>query len=58
LAATNKDIDKWNNSIQEMNPNETYSFFKKDLLCIVDDPHGILEKMLTEEVLHQFNSTS
>ena len=28
------------------------------MLCEVDDPHGILHAMLTEDVLNQFNKNS
>jgi hypothetical protein len=58
LAITNKDVDEWNSKIQKLNPNESVSLFSKDNLCEVDDPHGILSKMLTTEVLHQFNNNS
>jgi hypothetical protein len=58
LAITNKDVDEWNTKIQTLNSNEPISLFSKDNLCEVDDPHGILTKMLTKEVLHQFNNNS
>lgn len=58
LAVTNKDVDEWNSKIQTLNPNEAISLFSKDNLCEVDDPHGILNKMLTKEVLHQFKNNS
>jgi hypothetical protein len=58
LAITNKDVDEWNTKIQTLNANEPVSLFSKDNLSEVDDPHGILSKMLTKEVLHQFNNNS
>jgi len=58
LAITNKDVDEWNSKIQSLNSNEPISLFSKDNLCEVDDPHGILSKMLTKEVLKQFNNNS
>jgi len=58
LAVTNKEVDDWNTKIQELNPNEKISLFSKDILCEVDDPHGILNRMLTDDVLHQFNNYS
>jgi hypothetical protein len=58
LAVTNKEVDQWNNNIQELNPNEKISLLSKDMLCEVDDPHGILNKMLTEDVLNLFNKNS
>lgn len=58
LAVTNKDVDHWNAIIQKLNPNETISLLSKDKLCEVDDPHKILEGMLTDDILHQFNNNS
>ena len=58
LAITNKDVDEWNTKIQALNTNEPVSLYSKDNLCEVDDPYGILSKMLTKEVLHQFNNNS
>jgi hypothetical protein len=58
LAISNKDVDEWNTKIQQLNPNEAISLFSKDNLCEVDDPHGILNTMLTKEVLQQFKSNS
>jgi len=58
LAINNKDVDKWNAEIQKLNQNDTISLFSKDNLCEVDDPHGILNNMLTKEVLNEFNSNS
>jgi hypothetical protein len=58
LAITNKDVDEWNSKIQNLNSNEAISLFSKDSLCEVDDPHGILSKMLTKEVLQKFNNNS
>ena len=58
LAIHNKDVDHWNAEIQKLNPNETISLISKDNLCEVDDPHGILNNMLTTNVLHEFNNNS
>jgi hypothetical protein len=58
LAISNKDVNEWNTKIQQLNPNEAISLFSKDNLCEVDDPHGILGKMLTLEVLQKFNNNS
>lgn len=58
LAISNKDVDHWNNKIQELNPNEAVTLISKDNLCEVDDPHGILKQMLSTEVLNQFNNNS
>ena len=58
LAVTNNDVDSWNYKIQQLNPNEKVTLLSKDILCEVDDPHGILHAMLTEDVLNQFNKNS
>jgi len=58
LAISNNDVDDWNAKIQKMNPNEAVSLISKDNLCEVDDPHGILNKMLTMEVLNNFKNNS
>ena len=58
LAVTNKDVDMWNKKIQQLNPNELISLHSSDKLCEVDDPHGILRKMLTEDILNNFNNVS
>lgn len=58
LAITNKEVDYWNNIIQNLNQNQPVSLISKDTLAEVDDPHGILKTMLTEDILHQFNNNS
>jgi len=58
LAISNNDVDKWNAKILKMNPNQAVSLISKNNLCEVDDPHGILNKMLSKEVLNKFNNNS
>ena len=58
LAITNKDVDEWNSKIQCLNSNEAITLYSNEKLSEVDDPHGILQKMLTKEVLNQFNNNS
>jgi len=58
LAISNKDVDTWNSKIQQLNTNTAVSLISKDSLCEVDDPHGILKQMLSEDILHQFNNNS
>jgi len=58
LAISNNDVDEWNAKIQKLNPNKAVSLISKDNLCEVDDPHGILNKMLTKEVLNNFKNNS
>jgi hypothetical protein len=67
LAATNKQVDKWNNIVQKMNPNysgtviETSTkmcktYYSADKLAEVDDPKNIISEMLSEEILNSYNS--
>jgi len=58
LAISNKDVDSWNSKIQQLNTNNEVSLISKDTLSEVDDPHGILNEMLSEDILHQFNNNS
>lgn len=64
LAATNKQVNDWNDIIQKMNPNysddpptsKCKSYFSSDKLNAVDDPRDIISGMLSEEMLNKFNS--
>jgi len=58
LAICNKDVDTWNSRIQQLNTNTAVSLISKYSLCEVDDPHGLLKQMLSEDILHQFNNNS
>jgi hypothetical protein len=58
LAATNKQVDHWNDIIQKkfattLTPIQTLT--SRDELSESDDPHGFLFSMLTNDVLNQFN---
>jgi hypothetical protein len=56
LAARNDRGDRWNEIVQDMNPNEKVLYKSKDVLCEVDDPHGRLQRMLTTAVLNDCNN--
>ena len=59
LAATNKQVEKWNEAIQnrlETTESPISVLESKDELCEADDPHGLLHSMLTDDVLNNFNS--
>jgi hypothetical protein len=57
LAATNERGDMWNKLVQDMNPSEQVMTYKsRDKLCEVDDPNGILQSMMTTDVLNNFNN--
>jgi hypothetical protein len=56
LAARNDKGDMWNKMVQDMNPNEAVEYKSRDKLCEVDDPHGHLARMMTTEVLNNFNN--
>jgi len=62
-VVTNKDVDEWNNKIQQLNPNEEISLLCKDMLCEEDDPNGIKKKYTnrgssTKSIKQKLSSTS
>ena len=56
IAATNERVDYWNNLVQNMNPNQKWNLLSQDQFGEVDDPHGILENMMTEDILNNFGN--
>ena len=58
LCATNDAVDKWNTIIQGLNTNPIHQYLSKDSFDEVDDPHGILQRMLNEQLLKTMNGTS
>jgi len=54
LCSTNVIVDEWNSLIQELNDNPSYELQSEDKVQEIDDPHGILQRMLTESVLERF----
>ena len=55
LSSTNEAVDKWNETIQEMNPNEKRRFEARDSFDEVDDEANILKNILTDKVLSNYN---
>jgi len=60
LASTNYQEEEWNHQIQELNPHITNAneLLLGNILCAVDDPHGILKVILCPQVLHAFNKNN
>jgi hypothetical protein len=56
IAATNERVDYWNNLVQNMNSNHKWNLFSHDQFGEADDPHGILENMMTEDILNNFGN--
>ena len=56
LASTNAAVDKWNSVVQAMNPADLIPLLSNDKFCEVDDPHGILQRNLSDRILNNFNS--
>ena len=56
LATTNACVDEWNDRIAAMNENEEEKFTSTDTFADVDDPHGHLKQMISDEVLEKYNS--
>jgi ATP-dependent DNA helicase PIF1 len=54
LAATNTVVDEWNTVIQSLNSNIAYELCSIDKVKDIDDPHGILQRMISESVLERF----
>jgi len=57
LAVTNERVDYWNAKLQELNPNPMYRLVSHDTFADVDDPHGHLARLLTEDVLNGYTNT-
>jgi hypothetical protein len=55
LAATNTQVEQWNNIVQQLNPKPTHICCSNDILSEVDDPHGYLKEMLTKTLMNQIN---
>jgi len=49
LCATNEDVDEWNTIVQGLNPNTARTYASSNQFKDVDDPHGILASILTED---------
>jgi hypothetical protein len=56
LTVTNDSVDKWNQAVQDMNPNEAKVLRSHDTFADVDDPKGFLQRNLTTMVLNDLNN--
>jgi hypothetical protein len=55
LCSTNVIVDEWNSLIiQELNENPGHELRSEDKVQEIDDPHGYLQRMITESVLKRF----
>jgi hypothetical protein len=55
LASTNDAVDNWNETIQNMNPNEGRTYEARDSFDEVDDEANFLKNILTDNVLNSYN---
>jgi hypothetical protein len=58
LAATNKQVDNWNAEVQELNPQPVWNLMSQDSIDTCDDPNNFIAKMVTQEVLNQYEDPS
>jgi hypothetical protein len=52
MTTLHKNVNQWNDYIQSKNPNREEHLPSSDKFSEVDDPHGILAKILNKEVLN------
>jgi hypothetical protein len=57
LAATNQQVDVWNEFVQSMNSQEPHILLSYDEFCQVDDPHGHIGRMVTRDVMNSFTDS-
>jgi len=57
LATKNERVDYWNAKIQRLNPNPATELKSHDSFSDVDDTHGHLGSMLTEEALNLYTNS-
>ena len=55
LATTNDFVNNWNTRIQELNVNEMHILKSNDKFGEVDDPHGHISSVITEEMMNRFD---
>ena len=57
LATTNAAVDEWNERIAALNTaSENKTLLSTDTFTDVDDTHGYLQQMITDEVLEKYNT--
>jgi hypothetical protein len=57
LCATNVQVDEWNSIIQDLNINPMHVLPSVDTVKQIDDPHGHLQRMISESVLERFQKS-
>jgi len=57
LCATNVQVDEWNTIIQDLNINPMHVLPSVDTVKQIDDPHGHLQRMISESVLERFQKS-
>jgi hypothetical protein len=57
LAATNVQVDQWNQRVQDLNSNQTHHLFSYDMFDEVDDQNGYLREMITPEILNHYSNS-
>lgn len=56
LATKNDRVDQWNTIMQNLNPHPAKTLLSHDYFAAVDDPHGHLAGMLTEQALNSYTN--
>jgi len=56
LATKNDRVDQWNTIMQDLNPRPAKTLLSHDYFADVDDPHGHLAGMLTEQALNSYTN--
>jgi ATP-dependent DNA helicase PIF1 len=57
LAATNQQVEDWNNAVQGINNHEPHVLPSQDEFSQVDDPHGYISRMVTNDVMNSFTDS-
>jgi hypothetical protein len=55
LATTNVEVDQWNEIIADMNPHPEVTLTGKSSFTQIDDNHGHIKSMLSDEVLERYS---
>jgi hypothetical protein len=58
LATKNDRVDQWNTIMQDLNPRPAKTLLSHDYFADVDDPHGHLAGMLTEQALNSYTNNN
>ena len=58
IVGTNKKVDGWNKTIQQLNNNQEHVLLSTDYIADIDDDNGEIKKMLTTRQLNNKNHSS